>query len=262
MSRAERVPQYRGDLRVTTLPEMLSIIDRTRVAGVIEAVRDETRKSVYLDNGYVVHAASTDLADSLGAFLRRTGRLSDGQFRQAMERRSSAPRRLGELLVEQGVLAPAEVHRAIRSQVEEVLWSLFSWEEGEVTFSLGAPDLVGIVRIQIPLRQVVVQGVKRAANAKILVGRVGGREAIFEPAYRFEELIEVALEADEYELLSRVDGRKTFYELCTGGPVAAADAARLLYAFSVLGLIRKAGTGEPKERPVGVGIKIKLKTDT
>ena len=91
MSRAERVPQYRGDLRVTTLPEMLSIIDRTRVAGVIEAVRGETRKSVYLDNGYVVHAASTDLADSLGAFLRRTGRLSDGQFRAAMERRSAAP---------------------------------------------------------------------------------------------------------------------------------------------------------------------------
>jgi hypothetical protein len=179
-----------------------------------------------------------------------------------MERRSSGGRRLGELLIEQGLLSPAEVHRAIREQVEAVLWSLFSWEEGEVTFSLGAPELSGIVRIQIPLRQVVIQGVKRAANAKILVGRVGGRDAIFEPTYRFEELIEVALEADEYALLACVDGRRSFYDLCTGGPVAAADAARLLYAFSVLGLIRRAGTGEPRERPAGVGIKIKLKTDT
>lgn len=261
MTRAERVPQYRGDLRDTALPEMLSIIDRTRVAGVVEAVSGEFAKRIYLDNGYVVHASSSDLADSLGSFLRRTGRLADGQFQEAMQQRAQERRRLGEVLIERGYLSPAQVNQAIREQIEAVLWSLFSWEQGEVTFTPGAPDLTGIIRIQIPLRQVIVEGVRRAANAKSIVGRMGGRDAVFAPSFRCEDLIEIALEAPGYALLAAVDGRRTLYELCTLGPTPAADAARLLYAFHVLGLIRRSGVGAPAERPAGTGIRIKLRSD-
>jgi len=261
MAGAERSPQYRGDLRQTALPEMLAIIDHTRVAGIVEAVYGDATKKIYLENGYVVHASSSELADSLGNYLRRSGHLSDEQYEAAMERRAGSSRRLGELLIELKLLAPDEVYQSIREHVEAILWSLFSWEEGVVTFTIGAPDLTGFVRIQIPLRQVVIQGVKRAANAKSIVQRMGGRETLLEPNYKFEELIEVGLERDEYELLSRVDGKKTLYELCTGGPFSAADAARELYAFSVLGLIRKSSSAR-RERPSGGGIRIKLRSES
>jgi len=168
-------------------------------------------------------------------------------------------RRLGEILIEQGVLSPAMVYEAIREHVENIIWSLFSWEEGQVTFQLGEPDLTGAVRIQIPVRQVILQGIKRAANAKSLVQRMGGRDAMFEPHFRFEDLIEVALADDEYALLSLVDNQRSLYELCTKGPLAAADNARLLYAFSVLGLIRRAADAE--RHPTG-GIKIRLRSES
>ncbi len=261
MNRAERVPQYRGDLRQTALPEMLAIIDRTRVAGRVEAVWGDQSKRIFLDDGYVVHASSSVLDDGLGDFLKRVGRLSEDQYVAAMQQRKEGSSRLGELLIVLGFLSPAEVYQAIREQVEAILWSLFSWEEGEVTFSIGTPELAGIVRIQIPLRQVIVQGVKRAANARTIVQRMGGRESIFEPSYRGEDLIEIALDAQEYGLLASVDRRRSLYQLCTDGPVAAAEAARLLYAFSVLGLIRRVDSTPPVERPVNRGIKIKLRSD-
>lgn len=260
MQRTERAHHYRGDLRTTALPEMLAVIHQIRVSGVVEAVCGDFSKKVFLEGGYVVHASSSDLADSLGSFLRRSGRLSDGQFQAAMQKRTEVKRRLGEVLVEQGVLSPAQVYEAIREHVENIVWSLFSWEEGEVTFQLGEPDLTGVVRIQIPLRQVILQGVKRAANAKSLVQRMGGRDTLFEPHYRFEDLIELALEDQEYAILSRVDGKRSLYELCTEGPHAAADNARLLYAFSVLGLLRRAGNGAERTPPGG--IKIRLRSET
>ena len=258
MSRTEREHHYRGDLRQTALPEMLAVIHQMRVSGVVEAVCGEFSKKVFLESGYVVHAASSDLADSLGGYLRRSGRLSDGQFQTAMSKRDGK-RRLGEILIEQGVLSPAMVYEAIREHVENIIWSLFSWEEGHVTFQLGEPDLSGAVRIQIPVRQVILQGIKRAANAKSLVQRMGGRDTTFEPHFRFEDLIEVALLDDEYSLLAQVDGQRTLYELCTKGPLAAADNARLLYAFSVLGLIRRSA--EAGKHPTG-GIKIRLRSET
>lgn len=257
----EKTFQYRGDLRQTALPEMLAILDQSRMTGTIEAVLGETTKRIHLENGYVVFASSTDLADSLGGYLRRVGRLSEAEYHAAMQKRGAGGRRLGEVLIEQGVLSPGQVFQAIREHVEGIVWSLFAWEEGTVTFSLGGFGVADIVRIQIPLRQVVVQGVKRAANAKSLVGRMGGKDILFEPSYRYEDLIEVALDADEYRLLALVDGKRTLYELATRGPLAPPENARLLYAYSVLHLIRSVGVAEPA--PAGGGaIKIKLRQES
>ena len=260
MHRAERAPHYRGDLRQTALPEMLAIIDRTRVTGVIRAVHGQFTKSIDLDDGYVVHATSSDIGDSLGSFLRRSGQLDESQFHAVMQRRAEGNARLGEVLIDLGLLTPAQVYQAIREHIEGILWSLFSWEEGEVTFSLGALDPTDRVRIQIPLRQVIVQGIKRATNAKSIVQRMGGREVVFEHSFRLEDLIELALDGDEYALLTRVNGRSSLFQLCTGSALVSAEAARLLYAFSVLGIIRRVATPEPRERS-GFGIKIKLRTD-
>ena len=96
----ERTSQYRGDLRQTALPDMLAIIHQTRVAGVIEAVLGDVTKRVFLDNGYVVHASSSDIADSLGGYLRRSGKLAEHDFLAAMAKRGAGGRRLGELLIE------------------------------------------------------------------------------------------------------------------------------------------------------------------
>jgi len=255
---AEKTFQYRGDLHQTALPEMLAILDQSRMTGTIEAVLGEVTKRIHLESGYVVFASSSDIADSLGGYLRRIGRLSEAEFYSAMQKRRSSGQRLGEVLIEQGILSPAQVFQAIKEHVEGIVWSLFAWEEGTVTFGVGPFDMQELVRIQIPLRQVIVQGVKRAANAKSLVGRMGGKETLFEPSYRLEDLIEVALDADEYRLLALVDGRRTLYELATKGPLAPTENARLLYAYSVLKLIRSAGVAEPAAPSA---IKIKMRTE-
>jgi len=94
------------------------------------------------------------------------------------------------------------------------------------------------------------------------VARLGRKETVFEPCYRVEELIDVALDAEEYGLLQLVDGRRTLFEICTQGPHSAADNGKVLYAFQVLQLIRRIG-GEPAPRPMGRetgAIKIKFKT--
>ena len=248
--------EYRGDLGQTTLPEILFTIHRHSVTGVIEATREGVVKRVWLRGGSVVHATSGDRADSLGAFLRRTGRISAEAFVGTMRERAQSEQRYGALLVEGGVLSPAEVYRAIHDQVEEIVWSLFAWESGEVTFQ--------VERVR---RRPGHGAHQPAAAARDPAGRQarararapwppawGARDTIFEPSFRTEDLIEIGLDKDEYELLRRVDGRRGFMELCSAGPGHPAEAARLLYGFHVLQLIRRTG------REAGV-VKIKLKTE-
>ncbi len=259
MADADQQPrryQYRGELGQTSLPEMLYTVYLHRVPGVVECHHAGLLKRVFLRDGAVVHAASTDRQDSLGSYLRASGRITAEQYTLTDEIRSTSPdKRHGELLIEHGVLSPAQLYEAIQEQMRSVMWSLFAWEEGEVAFSIGDFEEADMVRIYLPMRQVILQGVKRAPDAKAMVARLGRKETVFEPIWRTEDLIEVAMEEPELGLLRLVDGRRTLYDVCTSGPYSPAENARIIYALHVLRLIRR----RVAERP-GV-VKLRLRTE-
>jgi hypothetical protein len=259
--------QYRGDLSQTALPEILYTIDRFQVPGVIEASREGEVKQVYIKEGNVVHATSTDRNDSLGSYLQRAGIISPDMYLETMRERERTNKRYGVLLIEHGVLSPSDVLKAIRKQIESIVWSLFYWQDGSVIFSIGEFKEPDAIRIQVPMRQVILQGIKRAPDAKALVARLGRKETVLEPCYKTEQLIELALDGDEYKLLSLVDGRRTLFDICTQGPHGAAENAKVLYAFQILQLIRGSAVApglpppEPRREGETTGaIKIRFKT--
>jgi hypothetical protein len=258
--------QYRGDLSQTALPEILYTIDRFQVPGVIEASREGVFKQVYIKEGNVVHATSTDRDDSLGSYLQRSGILSPDMYLETMRERERTNKRYGVLLIEHGILSPSDVLKAIRKQIEAIVWSLFYWQDGSVIFSIGEFKEPDAIRIQVPMRQVILQGIKRAPDAKALVARLGRKETVLEPCYKTEQLIELALDGDEYKLLSLVDGRRTLFDICTQGPHGAAENAKVLYAFQILQLIRSAAAAGPqlpeprREGETTGAIKIRFKT--
>ncbi len=235
---------------------MLSTIDRFRVPGTIEARREEMIKRVHVRDGYIIHASSSDLQDSLGHHLAREGKLSEKELASLTKERQSTNKRFGVLLIERGHLSPVQVLKAIRQQIEAIVWSLFYWQEGEVTYGIGELKQEKMVQIQLPIGKVIVQGIRHAPNARPLIARMGRKETRLQPSFQVEDLIELGLEQDEFRLLRMVDGKKTLYELCSEGPKSPSHNAKLLYAFQVLHLIRQEGSEAPKTGRV----KIRLRT--
>lgn len=237
--------EYRASLREVTLPEVLYTVHRFRVAGTVEAVHGSVVKKVVLQDGQVVHAGSNDRADSLGEYLKRIGKLTEEDYKEVAGARRSGKKRFGVLLIELGFLTPREVYEAIQAHIEEIVWSLFNWRDGEIVFNVGAYGDPQRVRIQLPLRRVIFEGIRQAPEAKPLVERLGKRSTIFETCFQWEDLIEIGLDSDAYRLLSEVDGKKSLYELCSFGPLSAGENAKLLYAFQVLHLVRRQTVEDP-----------------
>lgn len=250
----ERTFEYRSDLRQTTLPEILFTIHHHRVPGLMEATKDGVTKRAWVRSGNIICASSTDRNDSLGAFLRRQNRISAEAYGATVKSRALTGRRFGSLLVEGGHLSPGEVYKGIVGQIEEIVWSLFTWEEGEITFRISEFEDQDMVRIHLPLRHVIVEGIKRAPSARALAMRLGRKETVLEPCFRVEDLIEIGLGAEEWKLLSSVNGKRNFFELCNTGPWIPAENAKVLYSFLVLQLIRRSDADQG-------GIKIRLRTE-
>ncbi|RMH22528.1 MAG: DUF4388 domain-containing protein [Acidobacteria bacterium] len=244
---------YRGTLEETALPEMFFTIFRHRVPGLIDISRDGVTKRIYIQDGNVLHASSTDRADRLGAYLYRTGKLSRQDLERTIRKLAGSSAKHGQIMIEEGLLSPGELYEAIRGQMESIIWSVFSWQEGEVSFRIGEFN-EPTIKIHLPMRQVILRGIKRAPDTKSLIGRLGRKQTVLRPCYCTEDLIEIAIDLEEYALLRLVDGKRTIYDVCTEGPFNVSENARLLYAFYVLQMVERV-EGD------GRGVTIRLDAD-
>ena len=244
--------EYQATLEETSIPEMFWTIYRHKVPGLIELQHEGIVKQIYVREGTIFHAASTDRSDRLGAYLYRQGQLTRDELTETMRERAATVKRHGQLLIESGLLSPVQLYEAIRGQMEGIVWSVFSWQRGDISFKIGEFLDPLMIRIHLPVRQVIVRGVKKVQDAKPLVSRLGKKTTVFRPSYGTEDLIEIALDLEEYELLRLVDGERSLFDVCTEGPYGVSENARLLYAFYVLHLIERVDTDRSGQ------VKIKL----
>jgi hypothetical protein len=227
--------EYRGDLSQTPLPEVLATIHRYRAPGTIECRRGAEVKNVFIDNGAIIWASSNNLADSLGQRLVDAGRIDQNAVEQSIQRSRAEGKRQGAILVDMKMLEPKDVFVSVREQVQAIVWSIFEWEDGQVVFRPGRDGQSELIKLNVPIRQAILQGVRRVRDARMLVGRMGTKATVLQRSS--SELTDLTLAEDEKNLLSHVDGRRTLLELTQTPPLPPSQNAKILYAFHALSAI-------------------------
>ena len=172
--------EYRGDLAEMPLPEMLATIHRYRVPGIVSVSREGRARRIYVDDGHVVYAASNEKDQGLAAFLLSQGLLDAETAREAEERRARDGLRMGQVLLQMGVLTPERLNTAITGQIREILLGAFEWDAGEAVFEAGARRSADLVRVDLPIPEVIVEGIRRTVNVKRLVQRLGSAQTALE----------------------------------------------------------------------------------
>lgn len=228
-------PLYTSDLAQTPLPEILVKIHRYKAPGVIECRRGNELKKIFLDGGHVIFATTNQITESLGDRLMRDGRLTQEQYDESVRRMKVTQKRHGVTLVEMGLLNQKELFVFVRDQIQEILWSVFTWNSGDVTFTPGRDKNLEFVKVDIAIPEAILHGVRRMPDARALVARLGTKATVFERTNIPVE--EVTLTEDEQRLLDTVDGKHALVDLVNTPPLAGGENARILYAFHALQLI-------------------------
>jgi len=226
---------YQTDLAQTPLPEILVTIHRYKVPGTIECRRGDDMKRVFLDRGQIIFATSSRVEDSLGDKLLREGKISRDQYEESGRRIRTTGKRQGVALIEMHALEPKDLFVALREQIQEIVWSLFAWQDGTVTFRPGRDKHLEFIKIEIPIPQAILQGVRRMPDARTLVARLGTKTTLLERTSSIAT--DFSLAADEAALLEQIDGRTPLVDLISKPPLTPADNARVLYGFFALQLI-------------------------
>ena len=229
--------EYRGDLAVTPLAEILATIHRYRVPGIISVSRGNRVRRFFVDEGLVVYAASNEKELGLVPYLLRQGTLDEETGREAEARRARDGQRMGQILLQMGVVTPERLNEAIAGLIREMLLGALEWDGGEVLFEVGVHRAANFVPANLPIPVLVLQGIRRAADVKRLVRRLGSASTVLEKTSGPPLSV---FESAERRFYDAVDGKTPLKDLCARGPGSEAENARLLYAFFCLGLLRRS----------------------
>ena len=238
-----------GPLQDIGIHDVFQLLDLARKSGCLRVYSTArgSEGSVYFQSGAVVHATMRDNPHALGVLLLKAGKLTEAQLREATgAQRRGDKRKLGEILVAQGAVTRRDVDRSMRLQVERVVFELFSWKEGNFSFSDGDADAVNAdATIRVSTESLLMEGARRIDEWSrmadrvpdaLVVPRLAPLGAGAEPA--------IDLRPGEWEVLTMIDGDRSVREIASSLGVSEFDVAKTVYGMISTGLIVPAARAE------------------
>ena len=223
----------RGRLADVSFPEILIYLRVSEKTGVLSVLQTSVRKALYFVEGNVVFASSSLSQDRLGEVLLRGGKISADNYLQ-LSQQIRGGQRLGKALVESGVLAPGDLWWGIEQQIREIVWGLFTWEEGSFQFEESDRPRGEKITVNLEVESLIVDGIRRISGVGAISRHFIPVDTILDGT---EKLSPLPLEPYEEHVLRQIDGLRTVAEICKESEIGEAETRKVLYAFLSVGVI-------------------------
>jgi hypothetical protein len=190
----------------------------------------------------IVGSKSNDPREYLGQVLLHYGKVDDAQLKaaRAMQRTSGA--KLGEVLVEQGVLTEADVVEILKTRTLDAIYDLFMWNEGDFEFYDEDPSPDELLLIEVEPTNVIMEGIYRIDEFARYRTLVPSDRAILELAAGWTSSLKLGKEFRQ--ILYFVEKRMSVAEICYQMHASAFHVYGQLFTLISEGVARVAG-----ERP-------------
>jgi hypothetical protein len=220
------------DVRAFSLADLLSLVHRAGKSGYLLFEFQNEEKAVYLSRGEVVFAESNLRADRLGDCLLRAGLLDQDQLELA-ESRYHPETRFGKIVVELGILTPRDLWNGVKSLVEEIVRSLFSYTAGWIHFWEGEIEPDNVVRLSLPTNRLIGEGLARRDELLMFLATLEDTRT----RIRSGRETRPPVSENERAIMDALDEEGLFQGLCYRSGLDPRTAARTLHFLQHAGRI-------------------------
>jgi hypothetical protein len=235
----------RGSLAELGLAEILRPLVDKQKTGVLRFLYGAVTKTVYVSGGRLIFATSTDPDDRLGEMLLRKGLITYRALEESVKA-IAAGKRQGTILVESGAIRSRDLIEGVTEQVQEIIYGLFRWMEGEWEFVEGDLPSREVIVLRMSTADLAMEGVRRIGSWSRIRRGVGGIEQRYVLSQSAEpRMAEMALSKDELNLIGTIDGECSVEEICAAAHQSDFLVCRALFGFWASGLLDRV----PQDRP-------------
>jgi len=160
-----------GVLEEGAIPDLLSYFNMFRKSGVLSIILSGGSKALYFQQGEVVFATSTFQTEDIGSVLFSLGKIEQQELEQLREQVTETTT-LGKLLVEQASVSPKDLWSAARSEVENIVYNLFSAARGAFFFQAKAVEQEDILRLSMSTQNMIMEGLRRIDEKALFMRKI------------------------------------------------------------------------------------------
>jgi hypothetical protein len=241
--------KLQGSLAERDVPDLIQALHESRYTGVLTLTHMGVGRRVIVQEGRLVFATSSDPDDRMGELLLRQGRITLRQYVEA-GKAVGPGKRLGGILVEQGLLTPKELVKVVTEQSQHVIYRSFEWTEGQYRIQEGLESSEAIT-LKISTPDIILEGIRRLESWSRIQRALGGPDARYERAPDYDnKLPSLTLSLEKLNLLVSLHDPADVTAICESSALPDFEVCRTLWAYRVIGLVRRVDAPPPSEPEV------------
>ena len=247
-----------GRLSDLSIQDVLQLLDLTRKTGTV-TVRSERMQddaTIVFERGAIVFAHRRRSLRRLGQQLLRAGKITERELQRALDiQKAGQQRRFAEILLEMGSVSVEEVERHLHFQIEETVYDIMAWADGEFRFEEQDTVPPGLVPVRVKVESRLMEGARRIDEWSKLEPRIPSLEAIPVLSDTVAQLQDpLDLRPDEWEVLAEIDGQRDIRQISAGLGRSSFDVAKIIYGLLTTGVLSiDEGTARP-HRPLDASL--------
>ena len=230
-----------GRLSDLGIQDVLQLLDLTRKTGtcVVKSERMHDEATIVFERGAIVFAHRRRSLRRLGQQLLRAGKITERELQRALDiQKSGEQRRFAEILLEMGSVSGEEIERHVRFQIEETVYDLMAWEDGEFRFEEQDTVPLGLVPVRVKVESLLMEGARRIDEWSRLEPRIPSLEAVPVLSESVEALAgPIDLRPDEWEVLAEIDGSRDIRQISAGLGRSSFDVAKIIFGLLTTGVL-------------------------
>ncbi len=234
-----------GSIAKFTLPEIFQLVAGSRKTGTLAIQKDDAIVMVYFKEGNVIYAYGPQQTYHIGQLLKELKVLTAEQLEEAVRLQSESQnsRRLGEILISQRFIDRSDLETVVKTQIEELLYSLLAWETGSFKFYENQHPTEEEITVRISVENVILEGLRRHDEKNMATETLPDLDAVFTISVsESNRSRDVNMNATEWNLMALVDGHRTLKEICEISMLGQDEALVRLARLKLAGIIIKTET--------------------
>lgn len=247
----------RGSLREAALPDVIQLLYLGRRSGCLALADRQRHASIYFEDGWVIHAAIVNRRDRLGDMLIKSGRITPAQLEQAITHQAAGQeRRLGEILVALGAVTREELAGFILRQVEEAVYTLFTWDSGTFSFDPDVRPEADVERVHIAPDALLLEGARRVDEWSLIEKKIPSFDLIFALDRSQAATPDPEFTETQRRILPLLDGVRDVRALVDASGLTEFEVCQSLFGLLAAGLVSRTGTSAPE--PQGRSLEMQI----
>ena len=239
--------------------DLLQWLSLGQKTGTLTVSNKAVEKRIFFRDGRIISSATNDPREYLGQFLMSQGYLSEEELMKAMEVQQQSGILLGKILVMIDVIGEEDLQRLMRLKVEETIYDIFLWPEGDFHFNDGEVPTAQMIPLHVDVTGIIMEGTRRVDEWARIREVIPNDAVIPMIAKKIEEK---SLEEGQRTIVHAIDGKRSIAEI-----VLESRSSKFNVSSTVQNLIRGGflrlgeAAKKPKAPPVTASIPAMTEAD-